>query len=237
MRMGYISLLSAALLFWVLISATPARADQVCYAAKPRAQVIVLHGGSFILGSSAMTSDSCARFARAGINAFNLDYPLGDLEAAESYLLSRAQELRASRLPLFAYGESAGGGLSALLAARSRVDAAFAWAPVSDLLAWQGESLPGFVNWQPFRSADPSLLRRLSAASWASPFSAPLMVVHGRADLHVPFAQSLRLKAVYPRMRLKPARGGHLQYEQSYLKATSSALSFFNGRLRLTGRK
>lgn len=177
-----------------------------------------------------MTSDSCMAFARAGYDAYNLDYPLGDLAGAEAYIAAEARRLGRSRLPVYAYGESAGGGLSALLAARSRVDAAFAWAPVTDLPAWQKESIPGFVNWSPFISSEPSLLRRLSAVSFASRRSAPLMVVHGRADQHVPMAQSLRLKARYPRMVLRVAPGGHLQYEPSYLNATSSALSFFASR-------
>lgn len=214
----------------LLLLPVSAGADQLCPARKARAQVVILHGGSFILGSSAMTYDSCNAFARAGYKAYNLDYPLGDLAGAEAYIVSRVARLRRSRLPLYAYGESAGGGLAALLSSRSLVDGAFAWAPVSDLPAWQVESLPGFVNWEPFVSSSPDLLRRLSAVSFASRRSAPLMVVHGRDDRHVPLAQSLRLKARYPRMRLKVTSGGHLQHEPSYLNATKSALSFFAGR-------
>lgn len=209
------------------IQELPADSTTYCGPERARVHVIVIHGGSFILGNPGMTADTCEAFGNRGWRVTNLSYPLGDLVGAERAARDAAREARRGSEVTLAYGESAGGGLASLLAARGWVDGAFAWAPVSDLVRWQGESKPGFVNWEPFRDSSRATLTRLSAVRWAGRESAPLMVSHGRDDEHVPLAQSRRLKARWPAMRLREAAGGHLQNEESYLSATVNAEHFF----------
>lgn len=192
-----------------------------------RVHVVVIHGGSFVIGDPGMTADTCEAFGARGWRVTNLDYPLGDLSGAEAAVREAARRARRTSEVTLAYGESAGGGLASLMAARGWVDGAFAWAPVSDLARWQGESQPGFVNWSPFRDSSRATLRRVSAVNWAGRASAPLMVTHGRADDLVPLAQSRRLKARWPAMKLREVAGGHLQHEESFLNATANAERFF----------
>lgn len=177
-----------------------------------------------------MTADSCQAFASQGYWVINSDYPLGDLLGAEDHLRRLAFAARTGHQKVFAYGESAGGGLSALMAAHGWVDGAYAWAPISDLYRWQSDSLPGFVDWSGFKDHDAATLKWVSAITWASRRSKPLLVVHGRADVKVPFAQSRRLKARYRRMTLRAVAGGHEDYEPSFTGSTATAIAWLSRR-------
>ena len=212
----------------------PAAPSTYCGPEGARVHVIVIHGGSFILGDPGMTADTCEAFGNRGWRVTNLSYPLGDLVGAEAALRGAADNARRHSGVTLAYGESAGGGLAALMAARGWVDGAFAWAPVSDLARWKSESRPGFVNWAPFRDSSTATLRRVSAVRWAGRRSAPLMVTHGRDDDLVPVAQSRRLKARWPSMTLREVSGGHLPHEESYIRATETAGRFFQRLLPRT---
>jgi len=210
----------------VLLPCAAYAGDTYCGNPKSQRAVLVIHGGSFGIGSPQLTEDSCKAFGRAGYYAINSDYPLGDLRATEKHLRAQVSEARLRHKKVFAYGESAGGGLAALLSARSLVDAAFACSPVSDLNRWQAESKAGFVNWKAFKESDQATLRQASAAHWASKTSTPLMVVHGRNDTLVPLGQSLRLRKRYPAMTLKIVRGGHPADETSFVQFTRTALAW-----------
>ena len=221
-----LALLSMAA-FLVMVGPAVAK-TQYCGPKKSSAAVIVIHGGSFILGGPDMTADTCKAFAAKGWRVTNLDYPLGDLNGASQSVKLASRIAKRNHQRVFAYGESAGGGLAALAAARRWVDGAFAWAPVSNLYLWQEESQQGFVNWQPFKDSSTSTLTRNSADYWAGKRSAPILVVHGQDDTLVNFSQSTRLKSHWPKMTLTPAQGGHYQYERSYLDATKNATKCFS---------
>jgi len=141
-----------------------------------------------------------------------VDYPLNNLTAALKYVRALAKAEGKTHRWLYAYGDSSGGGLSALLAAQGLVDGAFSWAPTVDLVNWQAESVPGFHSWTHFRDYGPgfgAVLRDGSAVTYASKRSSPHFVLHGRDDVIVPLAQSLRLKAKSPNMILCKDAGGH----------------------------
>jgi len=211
-----------------LLLAAPAQAaDQYCGSSQAQRAVIVIHGGSFVVGSPDNTADSCQAFAKRGFYVINLDYPLGNLQGAYRAVYQAARKARQGRRVVYAYGESAGGGLAALAAAKGWVDDAFAWAPVSNLLLWQSQAAPGTAFWQYCSDSRPATLRMLSAYYAATGASAPLRVVHGRDDLMVPISQSRALKKVYRRMRLTEVSGGHDQAAPSYLNATRDALKYF----------
>ncbi len=214
------SLAAAAAVTAALLCAPAAgAADQICGPASAKTAVIVIHGGGFLFGSPQGYPRECAKLGARGYYAVNIDYPLGDLGGAEKYLHDTSVRLRSRYRQVFAYGESAGGGLAALAAARRWVDRAFAWAPVTDLVSWQAEAQPGFVHWEVFKDSSVPTLRRLSAVTWASARSAPILILHGTADTLVPIAQSYRLALKWPSMTLWTGPGGHYPDEPTYLIA------------------
>ena len=188
--------------------------------------VIVIHGGGFLSGTPTKTASICAGLGRDGLAVTNLDYPVRDFAGTyQAVKAATAEAGRHSRM-VFSYGESAGGGLSALAAARGWVDGAFAWAPVSDIAAWRESRQLAGHSWAPYlRESDWTDITRLSAASWAGPTSAPMMVLHGRDDGIVPIAQSIALKKLWPAMTLKKYNGGHWPNS----KVHSAAIACFRG--------
>jgi acetyl esterase/lipase len=208
------------------------RADAVpgpsCGPGHARKAVLVIHGGGFKHGSTGDTKRVCDLLGAHGFYVENLRYPLDDLRGAEHAAEDAAHELREDHAWVFAYGESAGGTLAALLAARREVSAAYAWAPVSDLTSWAAEAAPGFVRWTGFPDARRATLEELSPITWASPASAPLQVDHGRADAHVPPLQSERLQAKWGAgMTLRLVGGGHVSTSPGYRAAPRAALAYF----------
>lgn len=224
----FLMILSFALL------AAPASAsatNEYCGPVKAKTAVIVIHGGGFVIGDNSLTSDTCQAMAAKGFRVINLSYPLGDLIGAEQALYKATVEARKTSKKVYSYGESAGAGLAALAAARSWTDGAYAWAPVSDLVAWKKETeAAGFLDWRYFKDSSPTTLVRLSAVNWASKKSSPALVVHGRDDTIVSYQESVRLKKRWPKMRLATVKGGHTIYEPSFINATKNAINCFLGK-------
>lgn len=86
--------------------------------------------------------------------------PLFDPLAAWHRVRDEARRLARRGRSLYAYGESAGGTLAALLAERCLVRAATVNAPVSDLTSWSLPGYPGF--WESMRNAGPRTRALLS---------------------------------------------------------------------------
>jgi len=170
------------------LPASASAANEYCGPRSARTAVIVIHGGAFVIGSSSLTSDTCRAMGAKGFRVINIDYPLGDLVGAEQALYNAVVEARKKAKTVYSYGESAGAGLAALAAARSWTDGAYAWAPVSDLVAWRKETeATGFLDWRAFKDSSAKTLMRLSAVKWASKTSSPAVVVHGRNDMIVSY--------------------------------------------------
>jgi alpha/beta hydrolase fold len=188
--------------------APPAQAaDVVCRPDGPaRATVLYLHGGGFVLGAASDPYNIlvCDELAARGFRARVVDYPLHDLPGAVR--AARAAAAR-HRSPVYAFGDSAGGTLAALLAVRGQVDAGVAFAAPSDLLTWPAE--PGW--WDRF-GATPAERRAASPYRRAGRRGAPLLLMHDPRDIAVPFEQSLRLARRAPRARLVRARAGYLAH-------------------------
>jgi alpha-beta hydrolase superfamily lysophospholipase len=131
---------------------------------------------------SALTAAPPRYFARHGFRVVNADYPLGDLDAANRYVLRLARRLRREYRHVYAYGESAGGGIAAVLSARGAVDAAVANSPVADPATWEG------LDWAP-RDAR----RRASAARYVGRRSTPTWFIQAEEDAIVPPSATVRL--------------------------------------------
>jgi acetyl esterase/lipase len=114
-----------------------------CASARPT--LLLIHGGGFLFGGPSL-EDKAASYAQArGWRTVSLDYPLGNLPAAVAYSERAARTYGAGDHPVYAYGESAGGLLAALLAERGEVKAAATYSPVSDLVKYAGASTPGYL--------------------------------------------------------------------------------------------
>lgn len=199
---------------------------QHCGPKRAATAVIVIHGGGFLHGEPTKTAAACEALGRNGWAVTNVDYPVGDFVGMAQAVEAAATEAARHSRRVFSYGESAGGGLSAMAAARGWVDGAFAWAPVSNVLAWRASrQLTGSVWGAHLSENDWTDFAQLSAASWASAASAPIMVLHGRYDQTVPIAESVALKKLWPTMILKQYKGGHWPNA----KVRSTAVACFRG--------
>ena len=115
-----------------------ARAADIAFAADnhhPKATVLVLRPGAWILGTVDNAVPDCRYFAARGYDAVAVDYPFtyfASLAAARS----AAAAARAKRLPVYAFGYSAGGNLAAMLAVQGNVTAAVDVAGPVNMVDW-----------------------------------------------------------------------------------------------------
>jgi acetyl esterase/lipase len=217
-----------------LPGARPLELDLYLPAARLAPVVVFVHGGGWRLGSRHSAgpaypgTSAFEAVARAGIAVASVDHRLSgealwpaqlhDVKAAVRWLRARAGELGVDPQRVFAWGESAGGHLAALLGLTagdpglegdvgvtgpsSAVAAVAAWYPPTDLPA-----LPGDLGTDPAAAdsreaqllgapvaAVPDRAAQASPVAHASPGAPPFLLLHGRADRLVPCVQSERLR-------------------------------------------
>ncbi|MFN8112852.1 MAG: alpha/beta hydrolase [Solirubrobacterales bacterium] len=98
--------------------------------------LLMFHSGAFWLGSteSLRTAEALAR--EAGFKPVLAEYPLGHLSRAVKWSRSLADRYGRTGREVYAYGESAGGTLAALLAQRGEVRAAATYSPIVNVAAY-----------------------------------------------------------------------------------------------------
>ena len=120
--------------------------------------MLLMHGGSFVFGDASLERQAVAEARRDGFQARSLEYPLWDLPAAVSYVNQVARSWRQAGHPVYAYGESAGGTLAALLAEKGLARSAVGYAPVVNIPKWYPDILPWIkVDLQEARRFSPGL--------------------------------------------------------------------------------
>jgi len=174
--------------------------------------VIYLHLGGYVGGSPATAWPDAAYFGKHGWRVVKADYPLNNIAAARRYVQHLAQRLHKFYRHVVAYGDSAGGGLAALAAARGWVDAAVANSPV--VTPWTG-------GWP--ANTTPSQRALNSASTYAGkPANRPLWLIVGTDDIVVNPAGAIALHADYPGSRLTVIPGGqHVSVFQDYPAAAA----------------
>jgi pimeloyl-ACP methyl ester carboxylesterase len=174
-----------------------------------RPQLLLIHGGSFLYEDPTFEPLTRFRAVAAGFVPHYVTYPLDNLPAAVERVRTEAKRLR-EKFGLdrvYAYGASAGGTLTALLAGQELVSAAVAKAPVSDLATWEWPTgIYGPEYWTSL-GADQATRERLSPA--LRPEQAPLLVIQGRADNVVPPSMNEAFAARFNRVKLWLVAGGH----------------------------
>ena len=237
-----------------LPGARPLELDLYLPAERPAPVVVFVHGGGWRLGSRHSAGPAYSgtspfeAVTRAGVAVASVDHrlsgearwpaPLHDVKAAVRWLRARAGELGVDPQRVYAWGESAGGHLAALLGLTgdrpelegdvgvtgpsSAVGAVAAWYAPSDLPAlaadlgtdpMAADSREAQLLGAPVPTV-PDLAAEASPVTHVSPGAPPFLLLHGTADPVVPYEQSETLaealRAVGADVQLDPVPGaGH----------------------------
>ena len=190
----------------------------------PFPAVIMVHGGGWTSGDKTQgVAPLFAPLSKAGLAWFSINYrqapkyhypaPVEDVEAAVRWVKHHALEFKIDPERLALLGESAGGQLVAMAVVRAREDTRVAtaipfYAPVdleADTERRGGLSLALrdlFGRSYQVDGAVTQLLREASPINYIHSGLPPFLLVHGTADMSVPYGQSLDFRA-----KLKAAGG------------------------------
>jgi pectinesterase len=183
----------------------------------PFPAVVLVHGGGWSSGDKKSGVDPLfAPLSRAGVAWFSINYRLApkhafpaaveDVEAAIRFVKAHAAEFKIDPERLALLGESAGGHLVAMAVVRARDDTRVAaavqfYAPVdleSDTARRGGLSLSLRALFGRTYEVDEQvtqLLRETSPINYVRAGLPPFLLVHGTADMSVPYSQSVQLQA------------------------------------------
>jgi acetyl esterase/lipase len=224
--------------------------------------IVLFHGGGWVSGDKSDMHEIGAYLLDNGFAAFCPQYrlaplfpypaPIQDAREFIRFLRLNARHFGISPNAIGAFGNSAGGHLSAMVALTdertpenpelsSRVDSAVCVAPLTDLTSYRQE-LPE-ITWdfiQQFLPAPaeekPEIWAEASPLSHVDDASPPLLLFHGDADDIVPLAQSEKLyHALKARGRpafLRTLPGeGHSFSEKAFFTIISETIEFFRETL------
>jgi acetyl esterase/lipase len=177
-------------------------------AASDRTAVVLIHGGAWSgsgkrvydrSGGGSVAPRVARRLAGQGFVVAAIDYThanipaqLRDVGRALRWVRSRARGLRIDPGKVVAWGDSAGGHLALLAAARGRADAAVAWSAPTDLRSFEGRLPLGYLE-HCIRcpvSICPKRWDALSPLTQVDRIRVPVLLVHTRADPLVRLAES-----------------------------------------------
>jgi pimeloyl-ACP methyl ester carboxylesterase len=191
-----------------------ARSNAPTTAGSARPQLLLIHGGSFLVNDPFFQGLTEPRALAAGFVPHYLTYPLGNMPAALRAATEEARRLReqygANRV--YAYGSSAGGTLAALLSGDGLVAAAAAKAPVSNLVSWSWPLARYGPNYYAGIGLSSAVRYRLSPVN--RPQRRPLLIYQGRTDHVVPPRMNIRFAAKFKRVHLWMVPGGHTTERQ-----------------------
>lgn len=196
-----------------IIAALFTAAGTVTAAQRPaprvKPQLLLFHGGSFLYTDDLFTELSRPRAIRAGFVPHYVDYPLGNLPAAvrDARAAARRLDARYGVEHVYAYGSSAGGLFSSLLAQEGLVAGAVAKAPPVDLVAWKWPDARYGAGYYREIHVRRSELARYSPARHR--FRDPLLIYQGTHDRIVLPAMNRRLAAKSPMVFFRGVPGGH----------------------------
>ena len=178
-----------------------------------RGRIVVVHGGAWSgVGPAAVARlrPAARRFRRLSFETFNIDYARGS-GGLDSLLAIHSLLRRDGDGPVCFYGESAGGHLALLAAARRRFACAIAVAAPTDIVATAGEppgaSWLGDVARATFGGA-PGGLAAWCPLTLASRIAERVLLGASLADPIVPFTHASRLDAALGHGRLVALRPG-----------------------------
>jgi dienelactone hydrolase len=190
--------------------------------------MLLFHAGAFTMGSPADMAEEASAARRRGFKPRAVAYALGNLPQTIRDTKAAASRY-AMRRTVVAYGESAGGGLAAMLASRGLVDAAVTYSGVNNMPAW--------FEGRDTLDASPGQLYRWSATSRRRSES-PILAFTTRAeDPFVPTGPTRKwANGPGDHVRHQLVGGFHIaswKYEpQAHAKAVRRAMRFLRREAR-----
>ena len=95
--------------------------------------LLLFHSGGFVFGDTSYIAEAVTIASRVGFQPVAIEYPLGDLPAAVRAADDEARRYGRDGREVYAYGESAGGTLAALLSEHDLVEAAATYSQVTNV--------------------------------------------------------------------------------------------------------
>lgn len=154
--------------------------------------VILIHGGGWTGGAPSDFATVARGLNANGIKAKSVAYPLtGYIPEQIEFLRALVHDERRNNRKVFAYGQSAGAHIAAILATGGDVDGAILCSPPTNLVNWKflGVTLTQ-ENWWNVRNMTQELLPKMSPINRLGHKTVPQLILHDRLDEAVPFAQS-----------------------------------------------
>jgi acetyl esterase/lipase len=191
---------------------------------KPRAAVVLIHGGAFVWGSPVEMSGSAAMFTDRGFVTFSIGYrlfdeatgenpfpaALDDVQLAVRWIRANAAEFNVDPDRIAAIGVSTGGQLAGLLGTMETRNTTLPLQEYSSrvtcVVSISGDldlRVPLDPSWIPLYNEimggtleeHPELYEASSPAFLVDENTVPFMVVHGNADVDSPFQQAQNMVA------------------------------------------
>ena len=176
--------------------------------------VLLIHGGAWLFGD-ASDMDEVAVIARdEGFRPVSVDYPLKYPVRANLYTQRVARRWGAGGRSVFAYGESVGGTMAEVLAARCMVEAAAANSAPPDLIRWPEPDQPSVFPREPLRPYSPFHLRQCN----------PVLAMHSPDDGLVDFRFAQEYAQRYSQVTLRRLSGIHVGNEATHLVRARAGL-------------
>jgi hypothetical protein len=194
--------------------------------------LLVLHSGGFILGKRHDVQEAMDRAAELGFKPVYVDYPLGDLPAAVRYTNRVARREADRGRPLYAYGESAGGTLAALLSTRGLTKEAATYSQITSLTRYTAHT-QNPMDYKALISATNRDLRRFSPGHRHA--KTRLMALAPVADSPYLTGPTNRWAERESRVTSLEVAGGHLAFgdKSLYTENMNRALEWLAGRAGL----
>ena len=169
-------------------------------AAAERPVVLLIHGGAWLFGDSS-DMDRVAVIARKeGFHPVSVDYPLKYPVRANLYTQRVARRWASRGRAVYAYGESVGGTMAEVLAARCLAEAVVANSAPPDLIHWPEPEGPSVFAREPLRPFSPFHLRQCN----------PVLAMHSPDDGLVDFRFAREYAQRFVPVTLRRLSGVHV---------------------------
>lgn len=188
-------------------------------AAAERPVVLLIHGGAWLFGGPEYMRRAAVIAREEGFEPVSVGYPLKYPVRANLYTQRVARRYAREGRSVYAYGESVGGTMAEVLAARCLVEAAVGNSAPPDLMGWPEPDQPSVFPREPLLPYSPFHLRHCS----------PVLAMHSPSDGLVDFRFARDYAAKFRQVSLRRIPGGHLG-DEPYLANTRLGLRWLARR-------
>ena len=170
-----------------------------------RPVVLLIHGGAWLFGDASDMAPIAQVAREEGFRPVSVDYPLKYPVRANLYTQRIARRWADRGHSVFAYGESVGGTMAEVLAARCLVEAAAANSAPPDLIRWPEPDQPSVFAREPLRPFSPFHLRQCN----------PVLAMHSPTDGLVDFRFAQEYAQRFTSVSLRRLTGTHVGNDQT----------------------